>query len=399
MSQMQTKAIRMLSEIDRVCRKGNIKYFIGPKTLLWLQKYKDNQNWFNFDILIPAEEIENFVKEINEILNDAYEIESMVNNENYPGFTLRYVDSSTTVITFSNGTDIMCPGLAIEIVPIRRYQKNRKIKLVNFLERGWESNGFKLTSNMNTKHQLGAKIIKSYSSILGKKNAGKRLFHLLVKSNSGAIGSKRVSIRLYKKHEKIVDGRYFTKSERVELQGGQFVNAPILRENLLDDYFGKVWKTQDVIDDILPEIVLSNVSYREFIDGCKDNDIDFKHFFEVKKANILSSLAVRDYTAKKREAVDIARRSGARLHLYEQLKPAMSEIQSAYDARDVEKLRVLLAENEKMTLFYLEKNLGLCVNELCLKAQALVFEETGRKDLGDKLIRLAPVEHYKSIIE
>lgn len=399
MSEMQTKAISMISEIDRVCHKENIKYFVGPKTLLWMQKHVNDKNWYNFDILVPTEEIENFIKAINRNLNDVYEIESMVNNENYPGFTLRCVDPSTTVITFAKGTDIMCPGLAIEIIPIRKYQKNKKIKLVNFLERGWESNGFKLTSNMNAKHQLGAKIIKSYYSILGKKNVSKKLFRVLVQSNAGAIGSKRVSIRLHKRHEKVVRGRYFAKSERVELRSGVYVDVPAIREEFLNEYFGIVWKTQDVIGNALPEIALSNVPYSEFIVGCKDNDIDLKHFFEVKKANIISLLAIRNHTAKKRESVYIARRSGARLHLYEQLKPVMPEIQAAYEAHDVKKLRVLLAENEKETLLYLGKNLGLCVNELCLKAQALVFEKTGRKDLADKLIRLAPVEHYKSIIE
>ena len=77
----------------------------------------------------------------------------------------------------------------------------------------------------------------------------------------------------------------------------------------------------------------------------------------------------------------------------------MNDIQKAYDEKDIEKLKWLLAENELVTIKHLRKNLGFAVNELCMNAQAEIFRQTGREELADKLIELVPVEHYKSIIE
>lgn len=399
MSQIYEKAMGLLGEIDKICTENGIRYFLGAKSIYQLEQKQIIGDGCNFDVLIPTEDIKKFVKAASGDDSDRYELESMMNNGNYLGFTLRYVDSSTTVICFANGTNIKSLGLGVEIVPIRKAQKGRKIKAVNFLERGWESNGFNKTSNLAKKHRLGAQVIGKSSAVLGKQNVGRKLFGILIKENAGAIGSKRVSIRLPQKHERVVRGKYFLEPERIEIKDGLSVNVPSDREDFMCEYYGIHWRDEG-FEEVKPnEVVLGDVPYRAYIKGCKDNGVDLDDFFKLKQRNVISRRSIDEYTKRSRQVVLLARRSGDRLNLYEKLKPVMPKIQKAYEEKDVVTLRGLLAENEERTLFYLDNKLGLCVNEVCLNAQALIFEQTGRKGLAERLLKLAPKEHYKSIIE
>lgn len=397
MKQLHVNALNLLKEIDRLCLNNGIRYYLGINSVLHLERFGGTNGNYKLDVFMPAEDIEAFVNVVEAEGKDGYELESMLTNENYLGFTLRYTDSSTTILSFKNGTNISCLGVAVEIYPIRKKRTGTKIRTINFLERGWESNGFNMTKNTGKKHQMGAQLVRVFSNIKGKASLAKKLFHILVKENSGAIGSKQVSIRRPKAHERVISGKYFGKGERVEFEGIT-LNAPTSRKELLETWFGMLWEEID-IKPPGDSIALDNVPYRAFMDECRRMNLDLDRLFSVKKENKAESIKSQKLISKKTEAVNIAKRSGWRLNLYEALKPVMNDIQKAYDEKDIEKLKWLLAENELVTIKYLRKNLGFAVNELCMNAQAEIFRQTGREELADKLIELVPVEHYKSIIE
>lgn len=397
MNQLQKKVIGLLEEIDRLCTENSIRYFIGPNTCLLMERFGDTNDNYKLDVLIPAEDIENFISTVEEQGKAEYELESMLTNEDYLGFTLKYVDSTTTVLTFKHGTNVKNYGVAIQIYPIRKKQSGTKIKTLNFLERGWESNGFNMTTNKGRKHQAGAKLTRLLASLSGKGSLGTKLFHAMVKENSGAIGSKQVSVRRPRTHEVVLSGKHFKAADRVELEG-IMVNAPKNRDALLTTWYGPDWRTME-LKDPGDSIVIHNVPYRDFLSACKESGIDIGKLFEVRRENKKQAIKNLEYLEKKRNAVKIAKRSGDRLHLYEDLKPRMSEIEKLLSEGNIDALKEILAENEQVTLKYLEDDLGFAVNELCMNAQAEIFRQTGREELADKLIELVPVDHYKSIIE
>ncbi|MGN0673917.1 MAG: hypothetical protein ACI4KJ_05755 [Anaerovoracaceae bacterium] len=397
MKQLHVKALNLLKEIDRICLDNGIRYYIGPKTTLLLERFGTIGDEYKLDVLMPAEDIEAFVSAAEAESPDGYELESMLTNENYLGFTLRYTDANTTVLSFKNGTNISCLGVAVTILPMRKKQNGNRIRTVNFIERGWESNGFNLTKNTAKKHQAGARLVNMITRLGGRENMAERLFHLLVRENSGAMGSKKISVRRPKTHEVVLSGKHFRKAERVELDG-ICVNAPVSRTKLLEDWFGVLWATMPLTPSG-DSVLLDNVPYREFIAECERRGVDMDELFKVKRENRVESIRAQSLIDKKMEAINIAKRSGERLRLYEILKPRMKEIERAFEDKDYDSLRIILGENELVTQEYLKYNLGFAVNELCMRAQAELFRQSGREDLADRLIKLVPVEHYKSIIE
>ena len=397
MKQLHVNALNLIREIDQLCMNNGIRYYLGINSVLHLERFGGSNGNYKLDVFMPTEDIEAFVNIVEAEGKDEYELESMLTNENYLGFTLRYTDSSTTVLSFKNGTNISYLGVAVEIVPIRKKRTGTIIRTINFLERGWESNGFNMTKNTGKKHKTGTQLVRMFANVKGKSSLAKKLFHVLVKENSGAIGSRQVSVRIPKTHERVISGKFFGKAERVEFDGIT-VNAPTSRRELLENWYGISWKEMEIKPPI-DSIALDNVPYREFLDECHRMNLEIDRLFMVKRENRAETIKSQKLLSKKTEAVNIAKRSGSRLDLYEVMKPVMNDIQKAYDEKDIDRLKSLLAENELVTLRYLKNNLGFAVNELCMNAQAEIFRQTGRGELADKLIKLVPKEHYKTIIE
>ena len=397
MKQLHVNALNLIREIDQLCMNNGIRYYLGINSVLHLERFGGSNGNYKLDVFMPTEDIEAFVNIVEAEGKDEYELESMLTNENYLGFTLRYTDSSTTVLSFKNGTNISYLGVAVEIVPIRKKRTGTIIRTINFLERGWESNGFNMTKNTGKKHKTGTQLVRMFANVKGKSSLAKKLFHVLVKENSGAIGSRQVSVRIPKTHERVISGKFFGKAERVEFDGIT-VNAPTSRRELLENWYGISWKEMEIKPPI-DSIALDNVPYREFLDECHRMNLEIDRLFMVKRENRAETIKSQKLLSKKTEAVNIAKRSGSRLDLYEVMKPVMNDIQKAYDEKDIDRLKSLLAENELVTLRYLKNNLGFAVNELCMNAQAEIFRQTGRGELADKLIKLVTKEHYKTIIE
>ena len=94
----------------------------------------------------------------------------------------------------------------------------------------------------------------------------------------------------------------------------------------------------------------------------------------------------------------MAKRSGDRLNLYEELQEKREIIQNLYARKNFKKLAVIFARHEAKTKFYLKNQLGFCVGREYFNIQCDIIRYKGRKDIVEKLMKLIPPEHYDPII-
>lgn len=76
--------LKMVSELDRVCRKNNIQYALGFGSALGLNNYGGFIPWDDdMDIVIPYEEFPKFVEACKKDLSDEYIFDSYETNKKY----------------------------------------------------------------------------------------------------------------------------------------------------------------------------------------------------------------------------------------------------------------------------------------------------------------------------
>lgn len=82
---VQLKEYEMLKELDRICKKHNIKYYLGQGTLLGAAKYKKFIPWDDdIDLLIPYKELVKLMKVFKEDADERYILTNCFIEKHFP---------------------------------------------------------------------------------------------------------------------------------------------------------------------------------------------------------------------------------------------------------------------------------------------------------------------------
>ncbi len=172
--------IEILKEVDQVCRKLGIVYFMVHGSLLGTVRnkafiYGDD----DIDIAIPREMYERFLKEAPKLLRKEYFVQSSESDPNYPLEFAKVRDSRTTYIVDSAANVKMNHGIYIDVFPIDKCcETNQKSKAAKLKRKMINIRLSKFTSENK---KLLRKIAKAVSVIIyptvdAAKKARKKLY-------------------------------------------------------------------------------------------------------------------------------------------------------------------------------------------------------------------------------
>lgn len=142
MNREQQKVLELLKEIDIICRKNKITYFLSPYlTLCAVTERPFPLNPEAGVIYMKTGDMERFknVFEEEPVLRRA--LESMDSYKYFPGFYLRYTDKDTLFYKMDDYGKFQYPGMAVRILPLQcEYGPRRKISLEPYAGRWMEKN-------------------------------------------------------------------------------------------------------------------------------------------------------------------------------------------------------------------------------------------------------------------
>lgn len=395
MNKIQNKTFNLLEEIKKICEANNITYYLAPGTSHLACTFEGHsQDSINLGVMVPAGEIKKLINLIEKEKYEDRKLDYMGNYKNFISFQVHYVDSSTTFVNFGRGTDVSCYGARVSIIPIRTI--DRKSKLSGILETGWECNGYRFTREITFKRLISIGFVRM-AMIIGKRNLANILFNYFCKNASGK-GTK-YSIKLTTKKEVLLDEKYFSQDNEVKFQGDYFKCLAHI-EDFLEYYYGASWK-EECLNAVKKDnnvVISSEVPYEEYLKEAEAEGVSLYKVFSDKRKNLLSEKFVLPYIKRHRQALLIAKRSGARLKYYEELQQQREEILSLYENNDFEQLEIIFDELEKETLFYLRRNLGLCVSKEYFEIICELLKYHKKEYLVQKLEALIPPEHMTPII-
>ena len=119
LKQIQDVMLQIMIEIDRICRKHNIRYILDGGTMLGAVRHHGFIPWDDdMDIALPREDYDKFVKIANSELPKKFRLECYENTKNYP-YNIGKVRAVNTLFKekFTASLNIN-HGIYIDIVPM-----------------------------------------------------------------------------------------------------------------------------------------------------------------------------------------------------------------------------------------------------------------------------------------
>lgn len=125
MKEVQKHQLDMLIELDRICKKYNIKYFISSGTLLGAVRHKGFIPWDDdADVDMLRSDYNKFLKVAQKELGDKYFLQTIETDENY-GYMFAKIRENNTVFLEKLTKDIdINNGIFIDVFPIDNYKKS-----------------------------------------------------------------------------------------------------------------------------------------------------------------------------------------------------------------------------------------------------------------------------------
>lgn len=166
--ELQLKILEMAKEIDYICQKNNIEYYITYGSCLGAVRHKGFIPWDDdFDIMIKYDHYEKFIEACKKDLNpEKYFVQTLETDPYYYLSFAKIRNIKTTFFVEGEEYDKMKSGIYIDIFPLVGYPKGKlKQAFLNI------NRAFALSANRNViNNKFLYKIFKIILKIFGKNN-------------------------------------------------------------------------------------------------------------------------------------------------------------------------------------------------------------------------------------
>lgn len=117
MSRENKEVIKLLTEIDKICKRQGISYVLGPQLTLCSVRNQEIASPHAGVVYMKTADMERFRQAVQEEIPDGRVVESMNNNKHFYGFFLRYTDLNTLCLRLNEGRNYKYPGMGVDIFP------------------------------------------------------------------------------------------------------------------------------------------------------------------------------------------------------------------------------------------------------------------------------------------
>lgn len=190
---LHMKILEIVKEIDKICKKYNIQYFLIDGSALGAVRHQGFIPWDDdFDIGMMEEEYEKFKQAaIKEFQGTKYFYQDIDTDEEYNLTFAKVRDSMTTNLSIQHCKKNINHGIWVDIFPIYSYSES---KVRQKLQHHMDSVVYVAESDDNACGKIKYFFVKSLCNIIGKKRLIKsfqyltRRFHLSSESKRVLLG-------------------------------------------------------------------------------------------------------------------------------------------------------------------------------------------------------------------
>jgi len=250
MNEVQKKIFTLLKEIDISCKANDIDYYLCSDTALCaFQNAELHHDAHSAEVAIATDDVSRFLKIMNEKENRI--VECWENNENYPDFSLRYVDKTSLCYNLNEYKGNKYNGIFVHITLVRRRSAIRKKNFI--IENGINFNSGQPLQKRSLKRFFVALIFKISMIVYGKKRFVRNYFEKQISPNRKNTNYFKIGKKVYPKL--ILDG---IKRE-IDLYDQKFQTFPHVEQYFLYNY-GYNWENKELNINAEKLILSPNIS-------------------------------------------------------------------------------------------------------------------------------------------
>lgn len=382
MNKKQQVILSLLKEIDEICRKHQIEYFLSPRlTLCAVERQPFPQNPLFGVVLMKVSEMERFRQVIENDPREKRALESMKNHKWFPGFYMRYENTDTVCINLDTARDYAYPGLGVNIYPLRtKVTSKAKRRRNNLQELGWQELCNAYSRDKSTKAVLSKFLVRMGCCIGGQQMQAARMYDSFCKNQQDPNAQKYILKR--KKQTTVYPAEIFQETKEVTLEGETFL-APCDIEKYLTISYGADYKSVKESRYVVPTqmIVSARVSYTQVWKEAGD----FEKYCRNRRKSVrklIKSRRLKDYFNECWQYVEFC---GRRMNLGVSYAKRKDYIKNLYKNEDYITLEKVFRPYFKMMQKSLEKGEVFAEDAEILDIYLDVLEKTGKTGQREKL--------------
>ena len=394
MTDIQQKLLTLLTDLDAVCKREGIRYYLCKETALSAHRSGEFfPSCCEANVAMTAEDALRFIKAVNKEGRADRMVDSMYSNKNYPDFTLRYGDTGTLMMQLPYNEASVVPCVAVTVHMIR-YKSKYSSKIYHYTKSLWKLcvkptvtvAGFTRRAVMTACHGL--------RNVLGGKYFSRALFKLWVSIHSKK-NKKNISICAgsYKYENDLIKSR-----STLTLEDGTFTTFADVEGYLLTAY-GENYETckPKYLKPSSSLLVSSHVSYREYLRRSKEQ-IDYKEIQKKKMKLDLIQAKVSYYNSKINGYYAIVDRTQRRYAMHQMYMPMKDKLIELHRTEQWEELNELLKPYRSALWACYKKKLGLCFDKEIFEMTMDILLMEGSKSYVRKLRAMVPESHWEPMV-
>lgn len=381
MNREQKKVLSLLAEVDKICRKHKITYYLSPQlTLCSVTGQPFPQNPGAGVVYMKIGDMEQFRLAVEEGCPERRILESMNNNKFFPGFFLRYTDMDTLDFRLNEGRNFKYPGIGINILPLRGKMNSRLRHLWNRVEEvGWiEMCDF--YGDKKGKKRFLCRLFMRFRCIAGRGRLGRSLYRHFCKRQN--VEKTQEYVLRLKKKTVYFPAETFDGTRKVMLEGKKFL-APEKLSLYLTKYYGPEYREKEFAKYVpkAAQMVSALMSYEDYF-----QEIGSQKRF-IKKRNRARRKDTYGRNQKKylTWSWNYAKFCGSRIELENYYLKKKDYIENLYKNKDYAALEEIFVPYTKAMVKSLKSNEIFAPDEELLEIFLAMLEKTGRTALKGKV--------------
>lgn len=394
MTDIQKKLLELLIDMDDICKRENIKYYLCDETahgaVMEQRLYK---NCCRVNVAMTTDNILKFAEAVKKENRTDRILDSMISNPFYPDLTLRYGDPNTTWMELPYTEEDIVPCIAVTIHMIRFKPQSFK-KYYKLTKKFWEISHKKADEYSNFYKKAAITGCTTAKKVFGEKNTSRFLFKSWCsqfkpnkKAKKFAIGSGKFSYdtALLKPENKVA-----------VLEDREF---PVFGQ--IEEYLNKRYGCED-FREINPKypvpsatlMTSSHIPYLKYMEKAKSMGVDFDVISSNKKTCAKLQKKVGEYNKKITKYYAIVDRTEKRFAMYEQYMPMKKLLLKLHDEKRYEELNELLKPYRSALWSCYKKGLGLCFDKEIFEITMHLLSMEGSDTYVSKLRAMVPESHW-----
>lgn len=404
MTDLQERILKLVDEIDRICKKQGLRYILGERTAgLAALTGSFLEDSYEFSIHMPLYDAAKLREYTRKHLSSRRVVESWADNGSLKRMMFRYVDKESLLIDEMRGEYFKCPGIAVTIYVARSVKPDKRMfTCENYLMKanslGQEPDDLKTPFHLRglrkrLKDESGIELAKRKYRWGGRDRLGAFVLDTAEKAESKD-GKEYWHLTMKGKWYKYPDG-LFEDVKRIPFEGKML---PITDH--LDDYMkivvGKAWRKRCLENTTSVSkhraILECDMPYEEFLEFTKDDPVSLEMIINERKQYARWKLDVDYVGHSEKVRLDFrkVRASQVRIDLWYDLRSKREALASAYEKGDVESLTELMEEYLADTDMFYKDKLGFYIDDELLEYAGLIWESQGKPDYKSEVYDLVP---------